>query len=66
MPAKLTMPLHLIAETTPGMHPWETLPGTYDDSGDALDAAEEYAAQHDCEVHVNDARGNLYLRVGDL
>jgi hypothetical protein len=69
MPYQPKMPLHLIAETTKGMHPWEALPGTYDnevlaDADElALEAACQYADRHQVEVHVNDAAGNFCYKV---
>jgi hypothetical protein len=58
MPYKDKPPFHLIAETTPGMHPWETLPGTWGDKSAAIEAAEAYAAAHPgVTLHVNDSHG---------
>ena len=49
-------PLHLIAETTPGMHPWETIPGTFGDMDEAVAAGQELADERRIRVHVNDQR----------
>ena len=56
-------PLHLIAETTPGMHPWERMPGDYDEMSAAERAAWNLAESRQVRVHVNDRRGNFWREV---
>jgi hypothetical protein len=59
----IRLPLHLYAETTPGMHPWETIARDLSSFDVAYRLARQEANERKCRVRMGDANATFLREI---